>query len=49
MSDFLEDVDFPGDSLDIALVLDAVFLEDFDGDFLSRDGVRADPHLSECA
>ena len=49
MSDFLQDVDLSSDSLDVTFVLDAVFLQNLNGNFLTSNGVRADSHLSECS
>lgn len=41
VSDLLEDFDFPCDSLDVFLVVDFVFLEDFDGDLFACQRVLA--------
>ena len=49
MSHFLEDVDLSGDSLNVALVLDAIFLENLDRNLLSCDRVRAYAHLTKRA
>ena len=49
VSHFLEDVDLSGNSLNVALVFDAVLLENFDRNLLSRDRVRAYTHLTESA
>lgn len=46
---YLEDVDFPGDSLDIRLVFDLVFFKDFDSYFLTSDEVSTEPNFSECS
>jgi len=49
MSDFLQDVDLSSDSLDVTFVLDAVFLQNLNGNFLTGNGVRADSRLSKCS
>jgi hypothetical protein len=49
MPNYLEDVDFPGDSLDIRLVFDLVFFKDFDSYFLTSDEVSTEPNFSECS
>ena len=49
MSHFLKDVDLSGDTLHVALVLDAVLFENLDSDFLASDGVSAYPHFAKCA
>ena len=49
VSHFLEDVDLSGDSLNVALVFNAVFLENLDRNLLSCDRVRAYAHLTEGA
>ena len=41
VSDLLEDFDFSGDSLDVFLIVDFVFLEDFDGHFFASQRVLA--------
>lgn len=41
MSHFLQDLDFSGDSLDIFLIVDFVFLKDLDGYFFTCEGVLA--------
>jgi hypothetical protein len=43
----LQNVDLSGDSLHVALVLDLVFLQDFDGDLLARDEVGAQSDFTE--
>lgn len=47
MSNFLKYVNLSCDSLHVTLVLDSVFLENFDGNLLARDRVRPNPHLAE--
>ena len=49
MPNYLEDVDFPGDSLDIRLVFDLVFFKDFYSYFLTSDEVGTEPYFSECS
>lgn len=49
MANFLEDLDFSGDAINVRLVLDFVLLQYFNGDFLLRDGVDAQLDLSESA
>ena len=49
MSDDLEDVDLSGDPLHIALVLDFVLLQDFNGHLFTSNKVGAQPHFSESA
>ena len=49
VSNDLEDVDLPGDPLDVRLVLDLVLLEDLDGDLLARYQMRAQAHFAERA
>jgi len=41
VSYLLEDFDFPGDSLDIFLIVDLVFLKDFDGNLFTGQRVLA--------
>ena len=41
MPNFLEDVDFASDTLDVGLDFYFVLLQDFYGDLLPRDGVSA--------
>lgn len=47
VTDFFKNIDLTGHSLDIALALDAIFLKNFDGDFLAGDGVGSYPDLAE--
>ena len=47
--DDLENVDLSSYTLDIGLVLDLVFLQDFDRHFLARDQVGSQPDLAESA
>jgi len=39
MSDLFEDLDLPGDSLNVLLVVDFVFLQDLDCHFLPGKGM----------
>ena len=48
MSNFLQDFDFPSDSFYIFLVVDLVFLKDFDGYLLASKRMLAKLYLSEC-
>lgn len=45
--DNLEDLDLPHDSCDVALVLDLVFFQYFDGHFLIGQNMGTDTHLTE--
>ena len=45
---YLENMDFPRNSLHIGLILDLILLEDFDSDFLTCDEMSSQTHLSEC-
>ena len=45
--DLLQDLDLPRDSLDVLLVVDLVFLEDFDGDLFSSESVLTELTLPE--
>ena len=47
MSNFLQDFDFPGDSFYIFLVIDLVFLKDFDGYLLASKRMLAELYLSK--
>ena len=47
MSDFLEDFDLPGDPLNVFLIVDLVFLQNFNGDFLTGERVLAQLDLSK--
>jgi len=47
VTDFFKNIDLTGHSLDIALALDAIFLKNFDCDFLAGDGVGSYPDLAE--
>ena len=47
VSDLLENFDFSCDSLHVFLIIDFVFLEDFDGYFLAGQRVLAELDLSE--
>ena len=49
MSHNFEYVDLTGDPLDIALVLDLVFLQNFDGNLFTCDEVSSESDLAECA
>ena len=49
MSHNLEYVNLPGDSLNVRLILDLVFLQNFDSNFFSSKHMRAKPHLAKCA
>ena len=49
MSHFLEDVDLSGYSFNVALIFNAVFLENLYRNLLSCDRVRAYAHLTERA
>lgn len=49
VSNDLENVDLPGNSLDVRLVLDLVLLEDLDGDLLASYQMSAQSHLTERA
>ena len=49
VSNDFEDVYFPGDPLDIRLVLDFVLLQYFDCDLLAGDQVRAQSYFAEGA
>lgn len=49
MSHYFQNVYLASDSLDIALVLDFILLQDFDGHFLTSENVCAQPNLSESA
>jgi len=47
VSHFLQNIDLSRNSLHVALVLNAVFLKDLDRNFLTRDGMRPDAHLTK--
>ena len=49
MANLLEDVYLTSDPLNVALVLNAIFLEDFDGNFFACDRVGANPDLAKGA
>ena len=49
MSHDLQYMNLPGDSLNIRLILDLVFLQNFDRNFFSGKHVCAKPHLAKCA
>ena len=49
VANLFQNVDFSCYSFYIAFILYAIFLENFDGDFLSRDGVGSDSDLAEGA
>jgi hypothetical protein len=49
MSDLLQDVDLPSDSLNICLVLNLILLKDFYRHQLVCDGMSANPHFSKRA
>lgn len=49
VSDDLENMNFPSDAVDVRLVLDLVFLEDFDGDLFVGDQVSSETDFAKCA
>ena len=49
VADELQDLDFSSDALDVALVLDLLFLQDLDGHALLRGHVNAQLDLPESA
>ena len=49
MSNFLQNVNFSRHTLDVPLVLNAIFLQDFNRYFFACYGMSAYPHLAESA
>ena len=49
MPNYLQDVDFTRNPFNIRLVLDLVFLKDFDGYFLTCDQMSSEPNFTESA
>ena len=47
MSDLLQNFDFSRDSFDVLLIVDLVFLQNFNGDFLTGERVLAQLDLSK--
>jgi hypothetical protein len=47
MSDYLENVNFPGYSFDISLILDLILLQDLDCHLLTGKHVSAQPDFAE--
>ena len=48
VSYFLQNVDLTSNSLYIALVLDAIFFQNFNSDLFSSNRVSPNAHLSKC-